>query len=60
MKAPLASHRHELSDDDLTRIDGQRDRLARALHERLGLDATAAEAVICASEKDVCRPGTVK
>ena len=42
MKALLASHWQELSDDDLTRIDGQRDRLARALQERLGLDAAAA------------------
>jgi hypothetical protein len=59
MKALLASHWHELSDDDLTRIDGQRERLARALQERLGLDA-AAEAAICAFEKDVRRPGAVK
>jgi hypothetical protein len=60
MKALLASHWHERSDDDLTRIDGQRDRLARALQERLGLDAAAAEAAIGAFEKDVRRPGAVK
>ena len=59
MKALLASHWHELSDDDLTRIDGQRERLACALQERLGL-GTAAEAAICAFEKDVRRPGAVK
>ena len=59
MKALLASHWHERSDDDLTRIDGQRERLARALQERLGLGA-AAEAAISAFEKDVRRPGAVK
>ena len=60
MKALLASHWHEQSDDDLTQIDRQRDRLARTLQERLGLDPAAAEAAICAFEKDVRRPGAVK
>jgi len=60
MKALLESYWRGLSDDDLTRIDGQRDRLARALQDRLGLDAAAAEAAICAFEKDVRRPGAVK
>ena len=60
MKALLASHRQALSDDDLARIGGKRDILARELQERLGLDAAAAEDAICAFEKDVRRPGAVK
>jgi hypothetical protein len=59
MKAQLASHLQELSEGDLARIDGQRDRLAHVLQERLGPDA-AAEAAIYAFEKDGRRPGAVK
>jgi hypothetical protein len=60
MKALLVSHWHALNDDDLARINGKRDVLAQVLQERLGLDAAAAEAAICAFEKDVRWPGAVK
>jgi hypothetical protein len=60
MRALLVSYWHTLSEDDLARIDGKRDVLAQVLQERLGLDAAAAEAAICAFEKDVRRPGAVK
>jgi uncharacterized protein YjbJ (UPF0337 family) len=60
MKALLASHWPKLSDGDLARIDGKRDMLAQLLHERYGLDYDAAEAAVCAFEKDVRRPGAVK
>jgi hypothetical protein len=60
MKALLASHWHELGEDDLTRIDGKRHVLAEVLRERYGLDAAQAEDAICAFEKDVRRPGAVK
>jgi hypothetical protein len=60
MRALLASYWPELSEGDLTRIDGKRDMLTRVLRERHGLDASAAEAAVCAFEKDVRRPGAVK
>jgi uncharacterized protein YjbJ (UPF0337 family) len=60
MKALLAAYWPKLTDDDLARIDGERDRLPQLLHERYGLNATDAEAAICAFEKDVRRPGAVK
>jgi hypothetical protein len=60
MKALLVSHWHQLSSDDLARINGQRDVLAQVLRERYDLNVTAAEDAICAFEKDVRRPGAVK
>jgi hypothetical protein len=56
----LASYWHELSQDDLARIDGKRERLTRVLQERSGLDAAEAEREICTFEKEVRRPGAVK
>jgi hypothetical protein len=60
MKALLESYWQELSEGDLARIDGKRDMLNQVLQERYGLDASEAEARICAFEKDVRRPGAVK
>jgi hypothetical protein len=60
MKALLAAYWPKLTDADLGHIAGKRDRLSQFLHERYGLDATDAEAAICAFEKDVRRPGAVK
>ena len=60
LKALLVSHWHELSEEDIALIDGKRELLAQALHERYGLGAREAEDAICAFEKDVRRPGAVK
>jgi len=60
MKALLVSYWQKLSDEDLARIIGRRDVLARVLRERYGLNAAEAEDAICAFEKDVRRPGAVK
>ena len=60
MRALLASYWPELSEGDLARIDGRRDRLNRVLQERYRLNASGAEAAVCAFEKEVRRPGAVK
>jgi hypothetical protein len=60
MKALLVSHWHKLSEEDIALIDGKRDLLAQARHERYGLGAREADEPICAFEKDVRRPGAVK
>jgi hypothetical protein len=60
MKSLLAAYWPKLTDVDLARIDGKRDRLPEVLHDRYGLDATDAEAAVCTFEKDVRRPGAVK
>jgi uncharacterized protein YjbJ (UPF0337 family) len=60
MKPLLVSHWHDLSEEDIARIHGQREVLAQALQERYGLSAREAEDAICAFEKDVRRPGAVK
>jgi hypothetical protein len=60
MKALLVSQWHELSENDLARIDGKREALAQVLRERYGLDAPGAERAICSFEKDVRWPGAVK
>ena len=44
LRGLLVSYWHELSEDDLARIDGSRDALNRILQERYGLNAAEAEA----------------
>jgi hypothetical protein len=53
MTALLMSYWPALSDDDLGRINGQREVLARILQERYGFD----EAAICTFEKEARRSG---
>jgi hypothetical protein len=60
MKFVLATHWNKLSNEDLARINGNRDALAQVIQERDGLNATEAEKAICNFEKDVRRPGAVK
>jgi hypothetical protein len=60
MEALLISYWAALSDDDLGRIDGQREVPARILEERYGFDEAAAETAICTFEKEVRRPGPAK
>jgi len=60
MKALLASHWHELNEEDIALINGKRDVLAQLLQERYNLGVSQAEDAICAFEKDVRRPGAVK
>jgi hypothetical protein len=60
MKARLVSDWHKLSEEDIALIDGKRNLLTQALHERCGLGAREAEDALCAFEKDVRRPGAVK
>jgi hypothetical protein len=60
MKFVVVSHGHELSNEDLTRINGKRDILVRVIQERDCLNATEAETAICTFEKEVRRPGAVK
>jgi hypothetical protein len=60
MKFVLATHWNKLNNEDLARINGKRDILAKVIQERNGLDAAEAERAICTFEKDVRRPGAVK
>ena len=60
MRALLASYWHELNDDDLARIGGERAALNQVLQERYGLYAPEAERAICTFEREVRRPGAVK
>jgi len=50
MKALLVSYWHELSDDDLARIDGKRDGLAHVIREWYGLNDTEAGRDLCLRE----------
>jgi hypothetical protein len=59
-KALLVSHWHELSEDDLARIDGKRQVSGEVLRERYGPEAARAEDAICAFERDVRRPEALK
>jgi hypothetical protein len=60
MKFVLATQWNKLNNEDLARINGKRDILAKVIQERNGLDAAEAERAICTFEKDVRRPGAVK
>lgn len=50
----------KLTDSDLERIDGCRDKLAEALRRLYGYDDGEAEQAIASFEKDVRFPGAVK
>ena len=60
MSVVVKAHWPQLSDDDLTKINANRDALARALQRRYGLSDQDAEREICEFEDDVRRPGAVK
>ena len=49
-----------LSDEDLDRIRGSRERLVRALARRYGFGWDDAEQAVCQFEEDVRFPGAVK
>jgi uncharacterized protein YjbJ (UPF0337 family) len=50
----------KLTDEDLERIDGRRDKMAAALQRRYDYGEKEAEEAICSFEKDVRFPGAVK
>jgi hypothetical protein len=59
MKILLISHRHKLNEEDIARINGQRDVLAQAFQESYSLSAREAEDAIRAFETDFPLPGAV-
>lgn len=56
----LATWWTKLTEPDLVRIDGCREKLAEVLGERYGYSKPEVERHICAFEKEVRRPGAVK
>ena len=59
-KTVLRAHWPELTDEDLNRVDGRRERLAELLREHYGCGTDEAERRIAEFEKDVRYPGAVK
>jgi uncharacterized protein YjbJ (UPF0337 family) len=60
MKALLKSNWPRLTEADIGRIGGSRDRLVEVLRDRYGLGAEEAEGAVCAFQKEIRRPGAVK
>ena len=60
MRALIKSYWPNLSEADLDRIAGRRDRLAEVLRDRYGVGPEEAERSIRFFEKEVRRPGAVK
>jgi hypothetical protein len=56
----LKTHWPSLTDDDLNKISGCRERLAQALRRRHGWSEIECENHICSFEDDVRYPGAVK
>jgi uncharacterized protein YjbJ (UPF0337 family) len=59
-KTVLRAYWPELTDGDLNRVDGSRERLAELLREYYCCEADEAERRIAEFEKDVRYPGAVK
>ena len=60
LTALLRSRWHELTDDDLESIEGDRDSLVALLQKRYGFTKESAHREVCEFEKDVRYPGAVK
>ena len=60
MKLLVQSRWPKLTEEDLTAVDANRDRLALLLQGRYALGPEQTEHAICEFEKDVRRPGAVK
>jgi len=56
----LKTYWMKLTDEDLERMDGRRDKLATALRRLYGYGAEEVEGAICTFEKEVRFPGAVK